>query len=65
MPGINGGELAKRIRERIPAIKVLFVSGYADDEGLRRNAPDGAQILQKPFTLNGIRAAIAKLLATP
>jgi CheY-like chemotaxis protein len=51
MPQMSGGELAKRIRGMRPALRVLYVSGYADDASLRREAPDlGGAFLQKPFT---------------
>ncbi|HUG44598.1 MAG TPA: PAS domain S-box protein, partial [Acidobacteriota bacterium] len=35
MPGINGRELAERLRELRPETKVLFTSGYTDDAVLR------------------------------
>ena len=37
-----------------PELKVLFVSGYADDEVFKRGANDGAPPLHKPFTLHGV-----------
>ena len=48
MPVMRGPELAKRITESRPEIKVLFMSGYA--EGLpETELPPGASFLQKPF----------------
>ncbi|GAA5786223.1 hypothetical protein GCM10007860_32620 [Chitiniphilus shinanonensis] len=47
MPGMNGGELARRVRERWPALPVLFISGYAD---LRRAELEDIDVIQKPFT---------------
>ena len=41
LPGINGRELADRIRSQIPTVKVLFMSGYAGDELGRRGRPGG------------------------
>jgi two-component system cell cycle sensor histidine kinase/response regulator CckA len=51
MPQLGGAQLAERIRELYPQIKVLFMSGYTDRVALshsllRRNAA----FLQKPFT---------------
>jgi PAS domain S-box-containing protein len=51
MPGISGGELAKRLTGRYPNLRVLFMSGYtynvfAQDGTLA----EGIFFLQKPFT---------------
>jgi CheY-like chemotaxis protein len=45
MPLMGGRELAERIVERRPDLKVLFVSGYTQDP-----LEDGAAFLQKPIT---------------
>ena len=62
MPGMTGGELAKHVQEVKPSVKVLFVSGYANDEVVRRGAAEGAPLLQKPFTLSSVTEAVSKLL---
>ena len=49
MPGLNGVELARRIAEMRPDIRVLIMSGYAGDELERRGAED-LRLLAKPFT---------------
>jgi signal transduction histidine kinase len=49
MPGLSGPELASRLRARNPALRVLFVSGYAEDRD-RLLAIPGAGFLAKPFT---------------
>ncbi len=56
MPGpINGRELADAVRERVPGVKVLFISGYIDDPALRvAGFRPGEQCLQKPFSLAAI-----------
>ncbi|PBN45632.1 hybrid sensor histidine kinase/response regulator [Sphingobium sp. D43FB] len=45
MPGMNGEELARSLRTRMPDLPVLIVSGYAEAEGI---APDLPR-LTKPF----------------
>ncbi len=45
MPGMNGEELARSLRTRMPELPVLIVSGYAEAEGI---APDLPR-LTKPF----------------
>jgi CheY-like chemotaxis protein len=48
MPGLSGMELADALRERNPALKVLFMSGYAERERVRQ-LHDNEQFIPKPF----------------
>jgi len=57
MPGITGAELAQTIRDRVPAAKILLVSGYAD-EGI---APDLPR-LAKPFRAADLAERVRSLL---
>jgi len=51
MPGINGRELLEQIVAARPGLASLLMSGYTDDEVLRRGVMQGeAVFLQKPFT---------------
>jgi PAS domain S-box-containing protein len=51
MPGIGGRDLAERVVRLRPGTRVLFMSGYAEDEVLRRGAlHDGIAFLPKPFS---------------
>ena len=63
MPGLNGYELALELRRRDPSLKVLFVTGYAEDldrpEELRRRA----DLLPKPFQQEVLEQRIQLLLA--
>ncbi|MFI5166439.1 MAG: PAS domain S-box protein [Thermoanaerobaculales bacterium] len=63
LPGIHGGELAQKLRERWPDLKIMVMSGYAQDETLRQWASSGAvRFLPKPFGLDvlarEVRAAL-------
>ena len=50
MPILNGRELAERLASERPRLRVLFMSGYTDDDVIRRGLLDpGAPFLQKPF----------------
>jgi len=51
MPGIDGRQLAGQLRRLHPAMKVLLVSGYADDMVSRDGVEPGTAFLQKPFSL--------------
>jgi DNA-binding NtrC family response regulator len=51
MPEMSGPELADRIRKLRPGMRVLYMSGYTDDEMLcRKGLPENSAFLQKPFT---------------
>jgi len=51
LPGINGGELAEELKGQYPDLKVLFISGYADDRMAHLGIARGeADFLAKPFT---------------
>ena len=52
MPHMNGRELYRQLRERQPATRVLYMSGYADDV-IAEHGVLGAEInfVQKPFTV--------------
>jgi signal transduction histidine kinase/CheY-like chemotaxis protein len=51
MPVMDGVELAARLARLRPELRVLFVSGYTDNDALRRGAlPPGHAFLPKPFT---------------
>lgn len=51
MPGLSGGDLAKELKASNPDLRVVYMSGYNDDEIIRRGVSrDSASFLQKPFT---------------
>jgi CheY-like chemotaxis protein len=51
MPKMNGGELAERILDIHPEIRVLYISGYARELHLSRSTDHkGGVFLSKPFT---------------
>jgi two-component system cell cycle sensor histidine kinase/response regulator CckA len=63
MPEMGGTELAQRIRRRLPAVKILYFTGYADqlfDE--KRRLWDGEAFIEKPSTVNALREAVSLLL---
>lgn len=51
MPGMSGPEFVEQLQRVRPDVRVLFVSGYTDDEVMRRGVLTGTTaFLQKPFT---------------
>jgi len=66
MPGIGGPELAARIAQRWPAMRVVFMSGYSENAALShgRIAP-GARLLSKPFRKIDIASRVREALDGP
>ena len=60
MPGMSGFDLAEHIGERWPG-KILFISGFANDHGIRRKL-SGRPILPKPFTGDDLTNKVRELL---
>jgi two-component system, cell cycle sensor histidine kinase and response regulator CckA len=64
MPGMNGAELARRIRALRPGLITLFMTGYAASEALRLATLEvKQQHIQKPFTISNLLARVADALA--
>lgn len=61
MPVMTGNELAVRIKKLAPRQPILMITAHGKELGDAENPVDS--ILKKPFTLDNLRGAIAKLLA--
>jgi CheY-like chemotaxis protein len=63
MPGgLNGRELADRLRGERPGLKVILMSGYNSD--LPGNTQPHSQILPKPFSLESLTETVRTCLDT-
>ncbi len=63
MPGMNGRELAQRISEIRPNVKVLYMSGYTENViGHNGMLDHGVTLLQKPFNLRDLRSKVREVL---
>jgi CheY-like chemotaxis protein len=66
MPTLGGRGMVDELHELSPGIRVLFMSGYTDNEILRRGIRTAeAAFLQKPFTAETLRAAVREVLGKP
>jgi len=63
LPVMNGRQLAEIARQHRPDLKVLFVTGYAENAALRGDflAP-GMEMLTKPFALDALGAKIREMI---
>src|SRR5262249_59367728 len=63
MPGVGGRELAERVAQLRPEVKVLYMSGYTEQafnqQGLLGS---DAVLLQKPFTLATLASKLREIL---
>lgn len=66
MPGIGGEELVATLLDRNADLKVICVSGYAEDSGRETlgNSED-IRFLPKPFTLKQLAAEVKEMLMPP
>jgi len=63
MPQMNGKELAKRLKDIIPGLKCLFMSGYTANAIARHGILDeGISFLQKPFSAQDAAVKVRKVL---
>ncbi len=66
MPRMGGQEIASRILERRPGMKVLYMSGYPDNALVQDGIlTDGINFLQKPFSAALLRKKVRELVGRP
>ena len=65
MPGMDGPTLLRELRQIRSDLKIIFVSGYAED-AFARNLPENEtySFLAKPFTLRKLATSVKESLAT-
>jgi signal transduction histidine kinase len=62
--GLNGRQVADRARELQPDLKVLFITGYAENAALNHgHIGPGTRVLTKPFSVSELTSRIESLLA--
>lgn len=63
LPQMRGSELAQRLSQRLPNLKVLYISGYTANAVVERGElKPGVEFLEKPFTMAQLAQYLAKLL---
>lgn len=65
MPGMNGCQLAELLLAQRPSLRVLFISGYAEDVLVTNvGLVPGAAFLSKPFKPKALVTKVREVLAT-
>jgi PAS domain S-box-containing protein len=63
LPGLNGRQLADAARERRPDLKVLFMTGYAENATIANGFLDpGMSMVTKPFAIEALATRIRKMI---
>jgi PAS domain S-box-containing protein len=66
LPGMDGPELARRLDKARPGLRVLFVSGYANEAIVHQGVLDpGVAYLPKPFTAEALARKVREVLDAP
>jgi CheY-like chemotaxis protein len=63
LPGINGRELADKLKKQQPGIKVVFMTGYSRNAIVHNGRLDpGVELIQKPVTSRELAMKIREVL---
>jgi len=63
MPGINGPTLVEQVVQKYPGIKVIFISGYAEDAFIKTYGSERKfNFLPKPFTLKQLASKVKEVV---
>ena len=63
--GMNGRQMADAGRERRPELKVLFITGYAENAVLGHgHLEPGMEVLTKPFAMEALASRIRDLIGS-
>ncbi len=64
MPGLDGIELLRQIKRANPATQVIMISGHANiQNAVAATRLGAADFIEKPFSVNGLLAALERVLA--
>ncbi|ALM86993.1 two-component system sensor histidine kinase/response regulator [Bordetella sp. N] len=63
LPGMNGRQLAEIARQSRPGLKILFITGYAENAAVRAGFLDsGMEMMTKPFAIEALAAKLRDML---
>jgi len=63
LPGMNGRQVADAAREQRPDLKVLFITGYAENAAMAHGFLEpGMEMVTKPFAVDALAARIREMI---
>ncbi len=62
MPGMSGPEMVERLVRLRPKVKVVYMSGYAEEVLNREGSPAVTHLLQKPFSVEELTCKVREVL---
>jgi two-component system cell cycle sensor histidine kinase/response regulator CckA len=62
MPSMDGPAMAREIRQLVPGLPVLFMSGYAEEQLRRELDIEGMYFIAKPFSVQQIAAKVGEVM---
>jgi len=65
MPNMDGAELARQLSRIRPELRILFMSGYVDDDLVRSLGKAAGLFLSKPFTASALMDRVRQTLSRP
>ncbi len=65
MPQMDGSELACEMARLRPSVRVLFMSGYANDSSIKQVTAIGGKCICKPFCVGDLRDIVREMLDSP
>lgn len=63
MPGMDGPTMARQLREALPEIPILFMSGYAEEQLCKSIDNEQVHFLPKPFSVQQLTEAVGDILS--
>jgi PAS domain S-box-containing protein len=64
LPGMNGRQLADQARETRPDLKILFITGYAENAAIAKGfLQPGMEMITKPFDLDNLSQRVREMVS--
>ncbi len=63
MPGLDGKETYQVLKRLNPQVKVIFMSGFTEEDTFFEEEGEGKTFIRKPFSIDEIRTKVLQMLA--
>jgi two-component system cell cycle sensor histidine kinase/response regulator CckA len=62
MPGMDGPTMVQLLRQELPGVKVILMSGYAEDAARALENDPSLNFMPKPFSLAGLAGKVKEVM---